>query len=168
MSTSDPFTATAIVKHLSYLGAFFLGLSMESFVILAAFMVLDTFLGVVRVGVVHGPTAIKSYRLISGLLSKLTIILIPLVVAYTGKGVGLDLHHVASGALSILILSHAYSIFGNIHSIRLRKDVYEFDAISWLLTRLQTMIERLIKHGAPDKTPMPETSRELSTKPKDL
>lgn len=145
------FTLPSIFKNLGYLGAIFLGLSLDSYLILGIFMLLDTILGVARVGVVHGWREVKSYRLTSGIVSKLTIILVPLLIAYTGKGIGMDLHHIATSALSVLILAHAYSIFGNIHSIRLRKDVYEFDAVSWVLTQIQVVIEKLIKQGAPGK-----------------
>lgn len=160
--THEPITATAIFKNLGYIGAIFIGLTLDSFLILAVFMIIDTILGVLRVGIVHGGRAIKSYRLVSGLVSKLTLVLIPLLIVYTGQGIGIDLQYLATSALSILILSHAYSIFGNIHSIRLRKDVYEFDAVSWLLTRIQLVIEKLIKQGAPDKMlDAPDTNRDL-------
>lgn len=151
MSVPDHITIWAIIKNASYLGALFLALPAQGYSVLAAFMVLDTVLGVVRVAVVHGAKEIKSYRLVSGLMAKLSIILVPLVIAHTGKGIGLDLHMIALWALNLLILSHAYSILGNIHSIYLRKDVYEFDAISWVLTKIQMFIEKLIKQGAPDK-----------------
>lgn len=144
-------TLWAIIKNSSYIAAIFVGLSLDNYSILAVFMLVDTFLALVRVSIVHGPRAIKSYRLISGLTSKMTILIIPLIIAHTGKGVGLDLVPIATSALSVLILAHAYSILGNIHSIYLRRDVYEFDAISWVLTKIQLTIERIIRNGAPDK-----------------
>lgn len=152
------------MKNSSYIGALFVGLSFDNYSILAIFMLVDTFLGVIRVSVVHGPRAVKSYRLISGLVSKMTILIVPLIIAHTGKGVGLDLVPVATSALSVLILAHAYSILGNIHSIYLRRDVYEFDAVSWGLTKIQLVIERIIKNGAPDKNlEVPPTNRDQIT-----
>jgi small basic protein len=151
MNIPEHLTFWAIVKNASYFGALFLALPAQGYSVLAAFMVLDTVLGVVRVGVVHGYREIKSYRLVSGLMAKLSIILVPLIIAHTGKGIGLDLHMIALWALNLLILSHAYSILGNIHSIYLRKDVYEFDAVSWTLTKIQGVIEKALKQGAPDK-----------------
>jgi len=161
MATHEPLTLWAILKNSSYIGAVFLGISLDNFSILAVFMLADTILGITRVAVVHGGRAIKSYRLVSGLVSKMSILLIPLVIAHTGKGIGLDLHYIATAALSILILSHAYSILGNIHSIYLKRDVYEFDAVSWALTRIQLGIERILKQGAPSKEfYTPETNRD--------
>lgn len=163
MTPPEHLSLWAIIKNASYLSAFFLGLSTDSYTILAVFMVLDTVLGVTRVGIVHGPSAIKSYRLVSGLMAKLCLIMVPLVIAYTAKGVGLDLHLVAAWALNLLILSHGYSILGNIHSIYLRRDVYEFDAISFVLTKIQTIIERALRQGAPDKSlEVPPTNRDLT------
>ena len=156
----------SLIKNSSYLGAIFLGVSLDNFSILAVFMLVDTVLGITRVGIVHGGRAIKSYRLVSGLVSKMSILLIPLVIAHTGKGIGLDLTGVATSALSVLILSHAYSILGNIHSIYLKRDVYEFDAISWVLTRIQLVIERILKQGAPDKEfYAPDTNRDQVGEP---
>ena len=163
MPPTEPISLWVVIKNSGYVGAIFLGVSLNNFTILGAFMLIDTLLGVIRVAVVHGPRAIKSYRLISGLISKMSILLIPLIIAQTGAGIGLDLHSVATSALSILILSHAYSILGNIHSIYLKKDVYEFDAVSWVLTKIQLVIERILKNGAPDKVAdIPPTNRDQS------
>jgi len=165
MSGTEHITIWTILKNASYIGAIFLGLSVDSYAILGIFMILDTILGVTRVYIVHGGQAIKSYRLMSGLLSKMTIIMVPLIIAYTGKGVGMDLNFVASAALSVLILSHAYSILGNIRSIHVRQDVYEFDAVSWALTKIQLGIEYQLKKGAPDKEPFNKPTNRDQTKP---
>jgi hypothetical protein len=151
MSLHEQITTWVVVKNLSYLSALVFTLPAQGYNVLAAFMVLDTVLGIMRVATVHGWREIKSYRLVSGLMAKLSIILVPLIIVHTGNGIGLDLHMIALWALNLLILSHAYSILGNIHSIYLRKDVYEFDAVSWALTRIQMVIEKALKQGAPDK-----------------
>lgn len=159
----EAITTTAVLKNLGYIGAVFLGISLHSYAILAAFLVIDTLLGIVRVATVHGGRAIKSYRLVSGLMSKMTVILVPLLIAYTGKGIGMDLHYLATSALSVLILAHAYSILGNIHSIQLGRDVYEFDAVSWTLTKIQLAIEKLLKNGAPDKEDALRTNKDQNS-----
>jgi hypothetical protein len=162
MSATEPISWWILIKNASYVGAIFLGLSIHNYGILAFFMLLDTILGVTRVGIVHGGQAIKSMRLGSGIIAKILIILIPILLAYAGKGIGLNLISVASAGISILILAHLYSILGNIHSIYLRRDVYEFDAISWALTKIQNVIEKFMKIGAPDKVmEPPPTNRDI-------
>lgn len=162
MASHEPLTAWAVIKNASYLGAFLIGLSQESYTILVAFMILDTILGVCRVYVVHGGHAIKSYRLVSGLMAKLTMLMVPLLIAYLGKGVGMELTVLAVWSLNLLIFSHFYSILGNIHSIYLRRDTYEFDAISYVLTKIQLVFERFLKAGAPTKeSEAPPTNRDM-------
>lgn len=133
------------IKNLMYIPAFFLGLSMQSFGVLAAFMMIDVITGLVRAYTVHGGRSIKSYRLGAGILSKLCIILVPLLVVWGGEGAHIDLLLVGQGALSVLILAELYSILGNIQSIRLRKDVMEFDAVNFIVLKLRDYLESIIK-----------------------
>lgn len=134
-----------IIKNLGYIPAIFIGLSVESYAVLAIFMVFDTILGIARTYIVHGGKEISSARLTSGIISKLSIILIPLLMAWGGRGAGVDLAMIAQATLGMLILAELYSILGNIYAIRLREDVYEFDAVSWVLRRVQLGVERLLK-----------------------
>lgn len=142
--TTQEFTTLALIKNLGYIPAFILGLSTENYAILAGLMILDTITGVIRAGVVHGWRSVNSHSLSFGILSKMCLILTPFVVVLAGRGSGVDLTLVATGALSVLILSEAYSILGNTQSIRIRKDVMEFDAINFFLTRLRKGLEKLL------------------------
>ena len=135
-------TTTEILKNLSYIPAIFLGLSTESYAILGALMIVDTITGVIRAGVVHGWRSVNSHNLSFGILSKMCLILIPLIVALAGRGSGVDLTIVAKGALSMLVLSETYSILGNMQSIRTRKDIAEFDAVNFVLAGLRHTIEK--------------------------
>lgn len=144
MSTSV--SGITLVKNVSYIPALFVGLSFESYTILAVFMVLDTILGVIKAAVLsHEGEKVVSYRLKSGILSKISVMLVPLLLAWTGRGIGLDLVAVAQATLALLILSEFYSILGNIYSIYTRKKVDEFDAIGWILRILRDRIERTLK-----------------------
>lgn len=143
----DPQTITlvTILKNLAYIPAAYLGLSMESFGILAVLMLIDTVLGIIRAGVVHGWREVTSHKASFGILSKLAMISVPVVVALAGKGVGINLVAVASGALSMLIVSETYSILGNVQSIRIRKDIKEFDAVNYTLSRVRDLLEKTLK-----------------------
>lgn len=140
----DEITTTAILKNLTYIPAVVFGLSTESYGILAILMIIDTITGIIRAGVVHGWRSVNSHNLSFGLLSKMCLIMVPMVVAVAGRGINLDLTIIATAALSMLILSEAYSILGNIQSIRIRKDIAEFDAVNFVLIKLRTILEKML------------------------
>lgn len=138
-------TFITILKNLAYIPAVYLGLSMESFGILAVLMIIDTILGIIRAGVVHGWRDVTSHKASFGILSKLAMIFVPVVVALSGKGVGMNLVPIAGGALSMLIVSETYSILGNVQSIRTRRDIKEFDAVNYTLSRIRDLLEKMLK-----------------------
>ena len=150
MSTHEITTAT-IIKNFGYIPAIFFGLSTESYGILAFLMIVDTITGVIRAGVVHGWRSVNSHNLSFGILSKMCLILVPVVVAVAGIGAGVDLTIIAKGALSVIILSEGYSVLGNVQSIRLKKDIAEFDAINFLLSRLRKLLEKLLVNDSGKK-----------------
>lgn len=141
---SEPITTGTILKHLAYIPAVIFGLSTHSYAILAFFILLDTFTGVLRAGILHGWREVTSFKFTTGLVSKLLIIFIPLMIALAGKGVGMDLTFVAQSAIGMLILAQFYSILGNIHAIKIRKDVKEFDAVSWVIAHIQSIVEKML------------------------
>lgn len=141
---TDQISLAVILKNLGYIPAVLLGLSTQSYIILGVFMIVDTFTGVCRAGVVGGWRSVTSFKLTSGVISKLTVVLVPLLLVWTGKGLGLDITWFASSVLGMLILAQLYSIMGNIYAIRIRQDVHEFDAIAWVLNRVKYAIEKLL------------------------
>jgi phage-related holin len=150
VTQSAIFGTKAILKHVGYGIAFIIGtagLPSESFQILAGLMVADTITGIIRVGRIHGWQSVRSSRLGAGVVSKMVIIGAPVVIAWAGKGAGIDLTPVASAALSILILSEAYSILGNMHATHIGKDVKEFDAVAYLLKATRGYFETLLRDG---------------------
>lgn len=141
METGTTFTGVALLKNAMYIPAFILGMSMHSFGILFCFILLDMLTGVWRAVVTDGSKSITSTAFINGLASKLLFMLIPLIVAYMGKGIGLDLTAMAGGALSMLILAQGYSIIGNIYTIRTGQRVTEFDAVRFILVKIKDLID---------------------------
>jgi len=144
-----------IIKNLTYFLAFIIGtvgLSSEAFAIFAVLIVLDTFTGVVRTIRIRGGSSFTSLQLTAGVISKGLIISVPLVIAWAGRGAGLDLTLVAQGVLSVLILAEAYSILGNIHAIHVKRDVREFDAIAWILGKVRDQMEHFLKNTGGNKT----------------
>lgn len=133
-----------MLKNGSYLAALFLGLDARAYAILAVFIILDTITALIKVSVIYGGKHIKSSKLAGGVISKLLLLLIPLVLVWTGEGIGLNLLPVAGSALTIFILSEVYSILGNIYAIRTGKESEEFDAVSSVLRALQRLIVRVL------------------------
>jgi len=148
-------TPILIIKHLTYFFAFIIGsvgLATESFAIFGVLIVIDTITGVVRTIRIRGGDSFTSLQLTGGVISKGLVISVPLIVAWAGRGAGLDLTLVAQGVLSVLILAEAYSILGNIHAIRIGRDVKEFDAIAWILGNVRKQMEHYLKNTGGDKT----------------
>lgn len=164
--THEPITAGTIAKNLGYIPAlFFAGLSGEAHIILAVLMVVDTIFGVIRVYVVYGGEHIRSYRLSAGVLSKLTVLGVPLLIAWGGRGAGLDFLFLAQATLGVLCLAQLYSILGNIYSIRVRRDVKEFDAVAFILRKVQLLIERILKDET--KNAFPANDPQVALKEKE-
>lgn len=133
-----------ILKNLGYIPAIFLGLSFQSYTILAIFMIIDTIAGITRSGTLHGWRSVTSFKLTSGILAKSLIILLPLLIALAGIGIGIDLIFLAKGALGMLILAQLYSIIGNIYAIKVKKDIHEFDAVGWVLLKIKFTVEKIL------------------------
>ena len=143
MVEGSTLTTWAVIKNVLYVPAFFLGMSMHSFSILFVFIMLDMMTGIWRVYVIQGGEAIKSRHAINGLVSKMLFIVIPLIIAYTGKGMGVDLTALATGCLGLLIASTGYSVIGNIYTIRTGSVVVEFDAVRFILVRIRDLLDKL-------------------------
>lgn len=146
---SYPYTAFNIFKNLSYFLMVFVHLSPESYSILGVLMIVDTVTGIVRSGVIDGWQTVTSHELSTGILAKGTLILVPLLIALASRGVGFNLTIIASTTLDILILSELYSSLSNIQSIRLRRQVLEFDAVNYVLSKLRDLLENTIKRTEP-------------------
>ncbi len=129
---------------MAYLPVFLVGISMENYAILAIFMGIDILTGVVKSYHVQGPKSLTSYAMKVGVLSKSCLLLIPVIIAWAGKGVDLDLLWFARGSLAMLILAETYSIIGNIYAINRREEKGEFDAVSFVLKRIRDGIGDII------------------------
>ena len=135
------------IKYTVYLASFvfgFLGLPPESFLIFGVLIVLDSITGVVRSAVLKGTKSVTSTKLTSGVVSKMLVFLVPIVIALAGRGAGFDLMHTAQGVLSILIVAEAYSVLSNVYAIRVKKDIPEFDAVTWVLRGVRKTVERFL------------------------
>lgn len=149
MTAASPLSV-AYIKNVSYIGVFFvtaeyLGFSVEVTSIFVSLMMLDVFTGVIRAYTLDGGRAIRSSIGTRGILAKVLLITALFSVALASKAVGIEAAPLANGAMNVLILSELYSILGNIRSIKTKQPKAEFDAVTWMLTQVKTLLEKTIK-----------------------
>jgi len=155
-TTTTSISVWAAAKNSSYVLAFiassqYLGLAPESVGILAGLIVVDIVTGVAKSGILYGWRSIRSSRLASGTLAKMLLLLVPASVAAAGRGIGIDISAVAQSAITVLILSQAYSVIGNIHAVQTRTEKNEFDAVAFILRSVRDVLERFMEKNSVEK-----------------
>ena len=117
----------------------------EAFTILAIFLVFDTITWVIKViAVGKKPT---SRRFIVGVVSKLLMLTVPLVISLLAKVVtGNDVSWFIWASVWLLALAEAYSIIQNVVSIKLQKEIEEYDAITVVLTYILSQIRKILEN----------------------
>ena len=113
------------------------GLDKTSVMILTIFLMIDVTTGLISSVRMGGWKKLSSRTLSFGIIFKMLTLLIPLVVVWTGKGIGLDLMIFAVWAINLLIVSEALSIIGNIYTIKTGEPVKELDAVNLILTKFK-------------------------------
>lgn len=134
--------STNELKMLIYGLFMYLDINVESITILAVLMGLDTFFGSVKVFRIDH-TQFKFKLLLLGFVSKIAFLLIPLVVALAGKGLGYQLTLLVDIAIKILIASETISIISNAIAIKTKKDVEDYDIITKLLKYLRNTFVKI-------------------------
>ena len=119
------------MKLLGYGVFVYLDIPLDIFNILITFILLDTCFGVLKAYRLSQNVRMK--LLLWGLCLKISILLLPLIVALLAKGVRLDFVLFVDIVIRILILSEAYSVFGNIYAIKNKKELKKMDIISMAL-----------------------------------
>lgn len=128
---------TALLPFASLIAA--LGLDVTKFFILSFLMVLDLVTGTTKAYVCKED--VTSRRLSAGFLSKIMVLLVPLTVALMAKGVEIDMTELVRFTVSVLIISEAYSVVGNVYTIKTGEVVKEIDAVSAIVKRIRSAIE---------------------------
>lgn len=117
----------------------YVGLTPEVVGIYALLIVIDLITGVVA-SYIDDKKTIKSNTMIRGIITKISIFMIPFVIALVARWLGDGwwdlLKPMVWITLSILIASEAYSIIGNIYNIKTGKKVPEFDAVESIMSTI--------------------------------
>ena len=124
----------------------YLEISQEPFTLFAVLLILDYFTGVWKAK--NLCISITSSKMKYGIISKLSLLLIPITIAIGAKAVGADSHYVLISGMYILIFSEVYSIIGNIYSIRTKDELPEYDAVAMIGKKIRQYL--ILKSGDKD------------------
>ncbi|WP_422105563.1 phage holin family protein [Winogradskyella sp.] len=131
----------AIGKYYNEIKAFiyslFIYLEMDVDVVKILFylMVIDTVLGVVKSLKLGYKFSMK--KLGYGFISKLCVLLVPMTLAFIGKGLSYDFKWFVNVVMDILIVSDGISIFSNVLTIKTGKEVKNIDIMTSLISLIR-------------------------------
>lgn len=119
----------------------YLGLNQEAFTIFGYLLLIDYVSGIMKAKAIG--ESITSNKMKYGLISKLSLVLIPLVLALAAKAVHGDAENILYIGMNILILSETYSIIGNVYTVRTKEKLPEWDAVAALGHKIRSILIRL-------------------------
>lgn len=131
------------IKYSIYGIFVYLNINVDMVHILSILMILDTILGVVKILRLDYQFSMK--RLMWGFTTKFLILLIPLVVALIGKGVGKDFVWAVDICIKILIINEGLSCLTNILSAKSKKEIQNVDLVTTLLNFLRKSLLLIAK-----------------------
>lgn len=131
------------IKYLLYALFLYLNIDTDIFKVLLTFMVLDTIMGVLKV-IRMNYREFSFSELLWGLVSKMGILIIPLLVALLAKGVGQDLNIGVMLIVRILIVSEFISVISNVYTFKTKTEVKDIDIFTMLFKFLRNSAYELI------------------------
>ena len=134
-----------IVVLISYVASYVLtyaDLNSEQMTAFAVLIVIDYVTGVIKAH--HIGESITSNRMKYGAISKLSLLVVPIVLGIGSKATGINLNIIISMFINILIISEVYSSISNVHAITKGKELPEYDVLAAIARSIR---EYLIKKG---------------------
>ncbi len=131
-----------LAKSLLYALFIFLGIKTGTVMVLFALMTVDSLLGIIK--------ALRlgkkfSFKILAwGAVSKLTILIIPMILALMGRGLSFDFTYFVVVVLNIIIVSEGLSCITNIISIKTKKQVENSDYITVLLNTIRKALTKMV------------------------
>lgn len=114
----------------------YLNINTETITILAILMGIDTLFGSIKIFRIDYKQ-FQFRKLLLGFVSKVAFLLIPLIVALAGKGLGYNLTLIVQLSIKLLICSEVISILGNAVAIKTQKEVEDYDLITRVLKNIR-------------------------------
>lgn len=124
----------------------YLGLNAEAILMLTVLLGIDYVTGLLKANRIH--ESITSNKMKYGVVSKMTLLIIPISIAIGAKGVDIDLSAIVIVCVNMLIFSEMYSIVGNVACITSGKVLPEIDAPSIIAKQIRNYF---IKQAGDDK-----------------
>lgn len=134
-----------VLKFLKYCfyGVFiYLDINHNQSLILMMFFAIDMGLGTWKSYTLNVP--IQKQIFWEGLMKKLLVLVLPMLVALLGKGLGYDFKWLVDSVMKVLIASEFISCIANFLSIRTKKDIKNQDFISYLALALKDLATKII------------------------
>lgn len=116
------------------------GVNAETMFILAVLLAIDWFVGISKAYVVK--EQVTSKRSINGILSKASLLIIPIAVGLGAKAIHMDAEILLNTCINLLILSEVYSIIGNVYAMKTGENLPEMDAVSMIGERIRKTMEK--------------------------
>jgi len=131
-----------VVKMAVYSFFVYLGIDGDVVQVLFILMCIDTVLGATKAVVLGNKFSFT--KLLWGIVTKLSVLIIPLVIALVAKGLSFDFSWFVVAILNILIAAEGFSTISNILSIKSKKNVENVDFISMLLKAIREGLHSII------------------------
>ncbi|QDF29003.1 phage holin family protein [Halarcobacter anaerophilus] len=116
----------------------YLGLDKEAILFFAVLLLIDYITGLGKALAIK--ESITSNKMKYGILSKLSLLIIPITVAIAGKSANVDMTYIIYASMNVLVLSEVYSIIANIYSMRTHKELPEFDVTRLLARKIKVIL----------------------------
>ena len=129
---------TTVASAISWI-LVYTGIDTEVFSIFAALIVTDFATGIAKARTLG--ERVSSNKAKYGVISKFSLLLIPVVLAAGAKAIGQDASHLFFWGVNLLIISEVYSVIGNIYTVRTGIELPEWDVISLLGRRIREKFE---------------------------
>lgn len=118
----------------------YIGLKGETFFLFSLLLMIDYITGVLKARALGH--SITSNKMKYGIVSKMSLLFIPIALAIGAKIIGADFSMILFSGMNILVLSEIYSIFGNYYGIRYHEELPEYDAVSMLGRKIKSFLIR--------------------------
>lgn len=131
-------------RYIIYAVFAYLNIERDMVFILSMLMLGDMIFGVLKA--MRLSVKVKMSTMMWGFATKLSLLMIPMVVALMGKALGKDFIWTVDFAIKMLIVNEGFSILANILSIKQKKNIENFDFVSLTINMLRDFVISKIKN----------------------
>lgn len=131
------------LKSFLYIIFIYLGIKTGAVKILLVLMLLDSLLGIIKALRLGKSFSFKV--LLWGMITKLSIFIVPFIVALMAKALDYDFSYFIIVILNIIIVSEGISCITNIIGIKTKKEVDNTDYITTLLHAIKRTLSEIMK-----------------------